>query len=58
MNIIFMYQDIDGVALMIQDVCGVRGKEQVNDRIVQPRGGERKNTLILRSKTTSWKQWG
>ena len=28
LNIIFMYQDIDGVALMIQDVCGVRGKDR------------------------------
>lgn len=26
------------------------GEGQVNDRIVQPRGGEVKNTLILRSK--------
>ena len=59
MNIIFMYRDIDGVALMIQDVCVGRGRGRVNDRIVQPRWGEvKKSTLILRSKTTSWKQWG
>ena len=32
-----MYQDIDGVALMIQDVCVGRGRGRVNDRIVQPR---------------------